>query len=123
MIRILFLFAFLVSTQSFAKCRIYIPVKSFNHEGYTVFFDFNDLLTKKNYTEVFSPDEADDVIMVNGVEIEGPRFHHAKSIIEMVDLKIEDSVTCLTQICSIRDFGKAFRKSYKKLSDQLPHCQ
>jgi hypothetical protein len=117
------LLAFLISTHAFAKCRIYIPVKSFNHEGYTVFFDFNDLLSKKNYTEVFNPDEADDVIMVDGVEIDGPRFHHAKSIIEMVDLKIEDSVTCLTQICSIRDFGKAFRKSYKKLSDQLPDCQ
>lgn len=121
--RILLVLGLIISTNSFAKCRIYIPVKSFNHEGYTVFFEFGELLKSKNYQEVETPEEADDAIMIDGVEIAGPRFHHAKSTIEMVDLKIEDSVTCFTQICSIRDFGKAFRRSYKKLSEQLPECK
>ncbi len=123
MLRLMFVTVLLFSTSSFAKCRIYVPVKAFDHQGYTVYFDFTELLKRKNYTEVPTSDEADDSIVIDGIEVEGPRFHKAKSIIEMVDMKIEDSVICLTQLCTIRDFAKAFNKSYKKLSDQLPNCQ
>ena len=123
MLHLLFVTALLFSSSSFGKCRIYVPIKAFDHQGYTVYFDFTELLKRKNYTEVLNAEEADDAIVVDGIEAEGPRFHKAKSIIEMVDIKIEDSVICLTQLCTIRDFAKAFNKSYKKLSDQLPNCQ
>ncbi len=123
MLHLLFVTGILFSTSSFAKCRIYVPVKAFDHQGYTVYFNFAELLKRKNYTEVLTSEEADDAIVVDGIEVEGPRFHRAKSVIEMIDMKIEDSVICLTQLCTIRDFAKAFNKSYKKLSDQLPNCQ
>ena len=119
---ILTLCSFFLSLNAVANCHVYIPEKEFYHQGYTVYFDFTEMLTKKNFIEVSSQAEADQILHLEGVEVEGPRFHTAKSMMTIGDLKVMDSKVCLTQLCSIRDFAKAFIKSYKKLSELLPVC-
>ena len=119
---LIILCSLLVSFQAFANCRVYIPEKEFNHDGYTVYFDFTEMLGKKNYTEVSDQTEADHILYIEGVEVRGPRFRSAKSVMTIGDLKVEESKLCLTQLCSIRDFAKSFIKSYKKLSKIIPAC-
>jgi hypothetical protein len=105
-----------------ASCRVFIPVKEFNNSGYTINFDFTKMLYDKNYQEVYSAEEADYELKLQGTEQEG-RFHRAVAVMEMGAYKAEESIVCYTQNCGISDYGKAFNKAYKKLSAIIPHCQ
>jgi hypothetical protein len=80
------------------------------------------MLHDKNYLEVFSAEEADLELKLEGMEQEG-RFHRAVAILEMGAYKAEESIICYTQNCGISDYGKAFNKAYKKLSSIIPACQ
>ena len=104
-----------------ANCQVYIPEKEFYNSGYVITFDFTKMLHDKNYTEVYSPEKADFVLNLEGIEQEG-RFHHAVAVLEMGSYKVRESVTCYTQLCGVSDYGKAFNKSYKKLSALIPVC-
>lgn len=106
-----------------AGCNVYIPEREFHHDsGYAITFNFHQLLTEKNYTEVDSAEAADYILKIEGVEVDG-RFHKALSRMEMGSYKAEESVTCLTQYCGLADYARSFNKSYKKISKQIPHCQ
>ena len=61
------------------------------------------------------------VLKLEGIEQEG-RFHHAVAVLELGSYKVRESVTCYTQLCGVSDYGKAFNKSYKKLSKLIPAC-
>lgn len=104
-----------------ANCQVYVPEKEFYNSGYVITFDFTKMLTPKNYIEVYSPEVADFELKLQGIEQEG-RFHHAVAVLEMGSYKVRESVTCYTQLCGVSDYGKAFNKAYKKLSDLIPAC-
>lgn len=55
---------------------MYVPVKEFNNSGYSIRFDFTKLFSDKNYTEVYSVEESDHQLLIEGVEREG-NFHRA----------------------------------------------
>ncbi len=118
----LILISFLFSLTAIANCRVYIPEKEFNASGYPITFDFTKMLEAKNYHEVFSPEQADLLLSIEGIEFEGPRFHRAEAIMKLGDFKVDESVLCLTQFCGVSDYGKAFSKTYKKLSALIPKC-
>lgn len=107
---------------AFANCQVYVPEKEFYNSGYTITFDFTKMLNDKNYTEVYSRETADQEIKIQGIEQEG-RLHRAVAILELGQIKAEESVLCYTQNCGISDYGKAFNKAYKKLSKLIPVCQ
>jgi len=88
----------------------------------TLYFDFTKMLEDKNYHEVYSPDVADFVIKIKGVEELG-RLNKAVTTIELGSFAAQEPVTCFTQFCGISDFAKSFNKSYKKLSKILADCQ
>lgn len=113
----------LLAATAMANCRVYIPEKEFNYYGYVINFDFTKMLHDKNYLEVYSAEEADHVLKIEGIEQEGPRFHRAVAVIEMGETKVQESVLCFTQFCSVGDYGKAFSKSYKKMSSAIPGCR
>ena len=120
---VLLLASMLFSFSIMANCNVFIPEKEFNASGYPIIFDFTKLLESKNYLEVYSPEQADLWLTIEGVEFEGPRFHRAQAIMKLGDFKVDESVLCLTQFCGVSDYGKAFRKAYKKLSALIPQCQ
>lgn len=120
--RILVIAVLLLSQLAHADCRVYVPEKEFHNSGYTITFDFYKMLNDKKYSEVNTPEEADFVLKVEGIEQEG-RLHKAVAVLEMGPYKALDSVTCFTQLCGISDYGKAFSKSYKKLAALIPVCQ
>ena len=103
------------------NCQVFVPVKYFSNSGYGITFDFTKMFHDKNYSEVYSPDEADLELNLEGIEQEG-RFHHAVAVMEMGHYKVQESVICYTQFCGISDYGKAFNKAYKKLSQTIPAC-
>lgn len=105
-----------------ADCRVYVPEKVFYNSGYTITFDFYKMLNDKKYSEVYTPEEADFVLKLEGIEQEG-RLHKAVAVMEMGPYKAQDSVTCFTQLCGISDYGKAFSKVYKKMSALILVCE
>ncbi len=109
------------TAQALANCQVYVPVKEFDNSGYVITFDFTKMLHDKNYSEVYSPDVADLQLNLEGSEQEG-RFHHAVATMGLGSYKVQESVTCYTQFCGISDYGKAFNKAYKKLSQSIPVC-
>jgi hypothetical protein len=113
----------LFSLTALANCKVFIPEKEFNYYGYIINFDFTEMLSKKNYKEVYSAEESDLLLSLEGIEFEGRNFHRAKAILALGDYKVEESVLCLTQFCGLSDYGKAFSKSYRKLSALIPYCQ
>ena len=113
----------LFSFTALANCKVFIPEKEFNYYGYVINFDFIEMLSKKNYKEVYSAEESDLFLSLEGIEFEGPRFHRAKAVLALGDYKVEESVLCLTQFCGLSDYGKAFSKSYRKLAEMIPYCQ
>jgi hypothetical protein len=115
-------FILLLSLRVNASCQVYAPVKEFNNSGYTLYFDFTKMLENKNYYEVYSPELADFIIQIKGMEVPG-YLPKAVTSIEMGSFKAGQSVTCLTQFCAISDFAKSFSRAYKKLSQILPDCQ
>jgi hypothetical protein len=122
--RLLVLIAFILlgqMAQALANCQVYVPVKEFDNSGYVITFDFTKMFHDKNYTEVYSPDVADLRLNLEGTEQEG-RFHHAVATMGLGSYKVQESVTCYTQFCGISDYGKAFNKAYKKLSQTIPAC-
>lgn len=115
-------FLLFFSVNAFSNCSVFIPEKKFYHEsGYAINFDFTSLIESKGYSEVFSPEFASSVLTIKGVEIRG-RFKKAEASISIDQLTVTESVVCLTQMCSIFDFNKAFRKTYLKLEKSLPFC-
>ena len=122
--RILIIASVLMFQAAFAQanCQVYAPEKEFYNSGYVLTFDFTKMLNDKKYTEVYSPDVADFVLKLEGIEQEG-RFHRAVAVLEMGPYKVQVSIVCYTQLCGISDYGKAFNKSYKKLSALIPDCQ
>jgi len=124
-----FLFALLiliVSPSSMADstgCHVFVPEREFLHDGYSIRFDFGPLLSTKGYEEVYEQQQADLILKLTGAEVEGPRFHEAHASLELGATRVESKVTCLTQLCGIADFGKAFSKSYKRLEQSLPACK
>ncbi len=113
----------LVTNLAFAQCKVFVPERIFYHDsGYSINFDFYSLLQPKGYMEVASAEEADHVLTVLGTELEG-RFHKAQASMVMGSVKVIETKTCLTQLCGISDYAKAFNKAYKKFSKQLQSCQ
>ncbi|MBA2404096.1 MAG: hypothetical protein H0V66_04940 [Bdellovibrionales bacterium] len=108
-------------TLAYANCQVFVPVKEFYNSGYVINFDFTKMLSEKNYKEVYSASEADFELKLEGIEQEG-RLHKAVAILEMGAYKAQESVTCYTQYCGVSDYGKAFSRSYKKLSKLIPAC-
>lgn len=104
-----------------ASCQVFVPVKEFDNSGLSIRFDFTKLFSEKGYTEVYSNEEADYALVVEGSETEST-FHKAIGVFQMGDLLVEESVTCYTQWCGISDFGKAFNRAYKKFSNKLKVC-
>jgi len=119
----LLLASFFISFSVLANCNVYIPEKEFNASGYPIMFDFTKMLEAKNYQEVYSSEQADLWLTIEGIEFEGPRFHRAQAIMKLGDYKVDESVLCLTQFCGVSDYGKAFNKAYKKLSALIPICR
>lgn len=120
---VLILSMMLVTKLAFAQCRVFVPERIFHHDsGYSINFDFYSLLQPKGYKEVAFEEEADDVLRVAGVELDG-RFHKAQASMVMGAVKVIETQTCMTQLCGISDYAKAFNKAYKKFSKQLPACQ
>jgi len=118
---ILLCLAFSISSAS-ANCNVYIPEKTFYHaSGYGINFSFTDDLASKGYFEVTDPREADLVLKLKGVEIKG-RFHKAQAQIQMGEAYASEQKTCLTQMCSIYDYGKAFKKAYVSFFKSLSDC-
>jgi hypothetical protein len=120
----------LVSSLAHAtkRCQVYIPEKEFNHYGYVIRFDFGDFLSKRSMMEVPTEQEADFLILIEGVERAERYFHYADGVIRVQDksgavMEVRESLRCLTQLCGIRDYGKAFQKAYLKLDKTYPKCQ
>lgn len=100
-----------------------MPERIFHHDsGHSINFDFYSLLQPKGYTEVVYSQEAVHVLTVLGTELQG-RFHKAQASMVMGSVKVIETQTCLTQLCAISDYAKAFNKAYKKFCKQLPACQ
>jgi hypothetical protein len=118
---ILLCLAFSFSNAS-ANCNVFIPEKTFYHaSGYGINFSFTDDLASKGYIEVTDPREADLVLKFKGSEIKG-RFHKAEAQIQMGEAYATEQKTCLTQMCSIYDYGKAFKKAYASFFKVLSDC-
>lgn len=112
----------LMTSTAIADCRVFIPEKEFLHDsGYSIRFDFTKMLTDKKYTEVSSPEMADYILTLGGLEQES-RIHRAVTRMEMGEVRVEESVACFTQNCGISDFAKSFNRSYKKLAKKLLDC-
>lgn len=120
--RLLIIGLLFLSQVVHADCRVYVPKKVFYNSGYTITFDFYKMLNDKKYSEVYTPEEADFILNLEGIEQEG-RLHKALAVLEMGPYKAQDSVTCFTQLCGISDYGKAFSKVYKKMSGLIPVCE
>lgn len=120
---LLILSMMLVSNLAFAQCKVFVPEHIFYHDsGYSINFDFYSLLHPRGYSEVESPETADHILRVEGLEVEG-RLHKAQATLSIDDIKVTEVQTCFTQFCGISDYAKAFNKAYKKFSKQLPACQ
>lgn len=111
----------LQASYAAANCRVYVPVKEYNNSGYSIRFDFTKLFSDKNYTEVYSVEESDHQLLIEGVEREG-NFHRAVALMKMGETQVNESVVCYTQYCAISDYGKSFSKAYKKFAKILPTC-
>jgi hypothetical protein len=119
--KIFILLMLLNSFTTMASCEVFIPVKYFHHDsGYSINFNFEKLLAPKGYVEVENP-EAPNVLFIEGEELKG-RFHKALAKMSLGDLKVSAQVICLTQLCAISDYAKAFNKTYKIFARQLPEC-
>lgn len=120
---LLILSTMLLTNVAFARCKVFVPERIFHHDsGYSINFDFYSLLQPKGYSEVESPEAADLILKVEGLEVEG-RLHKAQATLAMDTLSVTEVQTCFTQFCGISDYAKAFNKAYKKFSKQLPACQ
>jgi hypothetical protein len=113
--------AFSISSAS-SNCNVYIPEKTFYHSsGYGINFDFTDQLALKGYLEVLDPLEANLILEIEGVEVKG-RFHRAQAKIKMGKTSVIEHKICLTQMCSIYDYGKVFKKAYATFFKSLVDC-
>ena len=115
---------FIMSTIStaFANCNVFIPEKTFYHaSGYGINFDFTEKLSSKGYYEVLDPNEANFILEIKGTEIKG-RLNKAQAKIMMGEMKVIELKTCLSQMCSIYDYGKAFNKAYASFFLNLSNC-
>ena len=111
------------SIASHAGCNVYIPERVFYHDsGLTINFDFYALLKDKGYEEVADASMADHLLKIEGRELTG-RFRKAQGLISMGEVRSEQTITCLTIACSIRDYAKAFQKAYGDFAKRLPDCQ
>mgnify|MGYP003574887982 FL=1 len=126
--KLILLSVLLFSQYSFSNCTVYAPVKDFNVAGYVINFDFTKMLNDKGYSEVYSENEANYLLTVEGIEQEG-RFHKAQSVMTLSDFNqnviatTTNSVTCFTMSCAVSDYAKSFRKAYQDLSKKLPTCR
>ena len=121
----LWILFFLVTSFSnaFADCHVYIPEKTFYHaSGYGINFQFTDDLALKGYLEVTDSNNADYILEIKGVEIKG-RFNKAQGQIRMGQHFVSEQKTCLTQMCSINDYGKVFQRAYFSFFESLPMCK
>jgi hypothetical protein len=110
------------SSLSIAACNVYVPKKEFFHDsGYSISFDFYAIFEAKGYREVDGVESADQILTFEGSDLPG-RFRKAQAIIEMGEIRSEFKVTCLMQLCSIRDFAKSFQRAYQDFSQKVPHC-
>ena len=119
----LFVLALLPALHSQAACRVFGSEKEFLYAGYPISCDFSQLLESHGYTEVSSRTEADAELRVMGEDVSRARFHWARAVLELGPYRGESTMICLTQLCSIRDFGRAFAKAYQKLDRALPVCR
>jgi hypothetical protein len=108
--------------ESFATCKVHVPVHEYLHSsGYSIYFDFSSILVKKGYEEVDDPALADQVLKLEGNEIEG-RVHRAEARFVIGEIEVVQRRWCFTQYCAISDYASAFRKAYKRLDRELPVC-
>lgn len=114
---------FFITDASWASCRVYIPNKLFSHAGYSIQFDFTEVLQKKGYTEVTRSPEADHTLDLEGTERIGRRFHFAEAQISMSGIRGSFEKVCITQLCGIQDFARSFLKAYRQFDRNLPRCQ
>jgi hypothetical protein len=126
---LLVVLCFLISSYSMANCNIFIPKKEYLHDsGYSITFDFNQIINDKNYIEVFSQVEANYRLELEGVERVTPTFHFAMAIFRVVNLngeivsKVQEQTRCFTQLCGISDYVSSFRKAYQSLRNKLVSC-
>ncbi len=120
---LLVVLALLPALDSQAACRVFVSEREFLYEGHPIGFDFSKLLESHGYVEVPSPNEADAELRIIGEDVSRARFHWARAVLELGEYRGESTVICLTQLCSVRDFAKAFSKAYQKLDRALPVCR
>lgn len=117
---------FLAGSNVWASGRVYVPYEYFSYAGYTIEFNFDQLLMPKGYVRVEQADQADYVLEVLGEEVATRRFQNAKAQMILTNLKTgvslkgEKTRRCMTQSCGISDFAKAFNQSYKELDALIP---
>ncbi len=117
-----FLLLGFLTNAAFAGCNIYVSGKTFYHEsGAAIYFDLTKPFSEKGYIEVPTPQDSHHIVTIEGFEREG-RFNKAEAHIQMGPLSISKSVTCLTQLCAISDYAKAFNKTYEVFVRKLPAC-
>ena len=105
-----------------AACLVHVPVKEFLHSsGFTIRFDFTSILEKKGYIEVDDPSRADQILLLEGNEIEGS-IHQAEGRLVMGGHEVSRKRYCFTQFCGVSDYAQAFRKAYRALDRELPVC-
>lgn len=126
---LLVVLCFLISSYSKANCNIFIPEKEYLHDsGYTITFDFNQIINDKNYIEVVTQNEAYYRLELEGVERVTPTFHFAMAIFRVVKTngevitKVQEQTRCFTQLCGISDYVSSFRKAYQSLKTKLVSC-
>jgi len=110
------------------NCKVFIPVKHYWHAGYTIYFDFGNILREKKLVEVPEETLADFVLKVEGNEVEQRYFHHAQARLSVYhnsgkSIEYQESIRCFTQFCGIADFAKSFNRAYRKLLKNHPACE
>jgi hypothetical protein len=114
--------------QASNNCKVFIPTKDYWHAGYTIYFDFENILKEKKMVEVYEQSNADFILLVEGNELEERYFHHAFAKLSLnqksgKSLEYTDSRRCFTQFCGIADFAKSFNRAYRKLLKNHPVCE
>ena len=117
------LLALLFTIDANAACKVFVPVKEFIVAGYPIRFEFTSMFDRKGYTEVFTLDEADHVLKVEGIEDDSHALHHAVAKLSFDRIQVVEAKSCFTQFCGVSDYGKVFNKAYRQLSKELPACK
>lgn len=118
----LILLSVLLSSQAWANCNVHIPQREFDYAGYSIGFNFDNLLRDKGYFEIDDSARASFILKIEGIVKEGT-FQKAITKVSLADYKAETSILCLTQNCALDDFMRSFNKSLKKLKRKLPQCR